>query len=71
MSEIRHRLPKSLIGDNGTDTTQLIHARICLAYGGVSLNYGCARLRIIYLNEELADFDLLPLTYVDSLDEAR
>jgi hypothetical protein len=71
MSEIRHRLPKALIGDNGTDASQLVHPCICLTYGCVCLNHGCALLCIVELYENIAGFDLLPLSHVDCLDEAR
>jgi hypothetical protein len=70
VSKIRHSLPKALIGDDSTDTSQLIHAGIGLTYGSVCLNHGCACLCVVHLNEDVADFDLLPLMYIDSLDEA-
>jgi hypothetical protein len=71
MSKIRHRLTKAFIGDDSTDTLQLIHAGICLTYGRVCLNHGCARLCVVHLNEDLAGLYLLPLSYINCLDEAR
>jgi hypothetical protein len=71
MPKIGHCLPKTFVGDNSTDTPQLIHSGVRLLDGRSCLGNGCSRLCIVHLYEKLAGLDLLPFAYVDSLDEAR